>query len=229
MRHLFLFSVFCVLLSGCTTTLHLTTSGYSETQQAELAASLKSALKAHDVNVVHTRVLVPKQFDDASVALNPGFDGASLIQDLDLWLQRQGHKASTEYRFAEGNHFYRQGHVGLYLRNPDASSHYAMPEYLRTQYCKAADGTLAFMPNKQLVLEYEMNGDSDDTLLREEGTWQLNGTVLTLTLKRQDYAFTLTKEKRSTPYGMKPADVFKPRSDHSDKPVLGCDFLIIYI
>ncbi len=224
-------------LSGCTKTkLHLVNQGYSDKQMNELA----TALKNQGIDVTLSTISMPKEFPSSAIALNPNFRDSSFLDKIQTILIAQDFEQATELRFAQGNHFYGPNHVGLYLRN-ELNSNSKMPPYLRTQYCKNADSTMMFKANGEFILEYEAK-NYDDKLQQVHGKYSFNGRKLTLSLhsssnssrnEAKEHTFILHQETRPTPFGDKPADVFKPQNNITEKShtlkQLTCDFLIIYM
>jgi hypothetical protein len=223
--NLYGYILFFIVLSGCTNTkLHIVNQGYSDTKINQLTLALAN----EGVDVIISNLTIPTSFPDSALALNPNFRDLSFINAIQHTLTKQGFPTATELRFAQGKHFYSTSHLGLYLRNKlDRSSR--MPPYLRTQYCKNADSTIMFKPNGEFTLEYESN-NYDEQLKQVKGRYTFVGKKLTLRphrLKAQH--FTLYKETRPTPFGDKPADVFKPKNKSHKVKQLKCDFLIIYM
>ena len=220
-------------LAGCSKTkLHLVNEGYS-IQQVD---KLTNELTHQGIEVTVSTLPIPSEFPNNSLAMNPGFSDLSFISVIQNILTEQGYSRAAELRFTQGKHFYNLGHVGLYLRNPlDSTS--KMPAYLRTQYCKSADSTIMFTSNGKFILEFD--GKTYDAPLQEiRGNYIFDGNTLTLQpyfkegsqqnkLAMQHFSFY--REQRATPFGDKPADVFKPHHKSHSVKQLNCDFLIIYM
>ncbi len=206
--------------------IHLVTQGYSEGEREKL----KNEFSQLGMQVVYSDVTIPQTFPDSSVAINPKFNNLELIKDIDAILQSNGLQVSREFRFSDGNHVYTGENVGVYIRNPETANEYAPPPYLRTQFCKLADGTLALNKNNSAVLEFEFNNDDSDQIITHHGVWKFNANQLSVSFDHFGQTFTLVKEMRETSYGDRPADVFKPKQKkESALGILNCDFMIIYI
>ena len=221
---------FLLLLSGCASTqLHLVTQGYTIEQVENIKNELSPLLVEYDLEIVISDILIPNHFPDASIALNPADEHRLLITKLDTWLEGAGHKVSQEFRFAEGNHYYNKGHLGFYLRKPGSEQQVQLPPYLRTQFCKLADGTLALNKNGKAILEYELNNDGSDDMTRETGKWSFIGDKLILNIADEQYTFKRVEETKETYIGPRPADVFKPIKQQEHPSIFNCEFLIIYM
>lgn len=223
MRYFLLLLV--VLLSACSSKqVHIYNQGYSERQ----IDFLKTQIEAQGYKVQLPQVAIPREFPQTSLAMNPGFNDTSFYQFLNQLLLVQGYGQASEYRFAQGLHFYSKNEIGLYLKNPDYVV-VDMPPYLRTQYCKSSIGaTIQFTPQGKFHLEYEVA--KVEELQVESGQYLFDGKTLDLysdTLGQISYR--LAKEERETPYGLRPADVFKPVKSNHALGSLNCEFLIIYI
>ncbi|WP_372770958.1 hypothetical protein [Pseudoalteromonas sp.] len=228
MKHLVLLSLF--LLTACANTqLHLVTKGYSKSEVAALKTSLSEQLEGEKIDVVLSEIAIPKNFPNATLALNPNFNQPEIIARLDNWLVVNGHKTSQEFRFSEGNHYYSKSHLGLYLRKPGTERQVDLPPYLRTQYCDVADGTLALNKNGQAILEYELTGNGSDKIDVLNGQWLFVSNQLSVDFKYLNQTFTLVKEEKQTHLGPRPADVFRPTKQLAKKHILNCEFLIIYM
>ena len=215
-----------LLILGCQNpTVHVVQKGYSDTNIAKLI----SEIELLGFNVKKSDINIPSDFSDSSIAMNPSFTDFTLLQKLNRVLTTLGYSSATEYRFAEGQHFYNKGNLGLYLREPSISPEPNVPPYLRTQFCKYADGTLQLSKQGVFKLEYE-NPVARDDLLVFSGTWSFNANQLTLNSKEYDnQIFTMNKEKKSTHMGLKLADVFKPENKNHAFMPFNCEYLIIYM
>lgn len=221
--------IVCVLLllSGCQSfTIHITANGIPPEQLEKL----KSELLTVADEVKETELNIPKEFPNTVIASNPGYFNygkIAAIQDM-LWNNELG--VATELKFAQGLHFYNNGHIGLYLRHPDLQDIPLMPPYLRTQYCEFADATIQFYKTGKFELEYENPEDVTGVMLTQQGNWLYDGSRLSLTSENgvEVQSFILSQENKETQWGPRPADVFTPMQDTSFAP-LKCEFLIIYV
>ncbi|MFY8352225.1 hypothetical protein AAEU29_16915 [Pseudoalteromonas sp. SSM20] len=219
-----------LLLTACVNTqLHLVTKGYSKSEVATLKTSLSEHLENQKIDVVLSEIVIPANFPNATLALNPTYNQPEIIARLDNWLVANGHKTSQEFRFSEGNHYYSKAHLGLYLRKPGTERQVDLPPYLRTQYCDVADGTLALNKDGQAVLEYELIGDGGDKIDTLSGQWFFADNHLTVDFKNLRQTFKLAKEEKQTHLGPRPADVYNPTKQLAQKHILNCEFLIIYM
>lgn len=220
-------SVLLLLLCGCQSlTLHITAQGI----EPEKLKKLKQSLSEISDDVIVTELSIPPEFPNTVIAANPGYRGyenLAHIRDI-LWEHQFGD--ATELRFAQGNHFYLDGNIGVYLRNPSLQGVPNIPPYLRTQYCEFADATLMFNKDNSFELEYEDMDNIMGDLLTSKGVWQFNGKQITLftTQGIQLQHYVLSKQEKETQWGPKPADVYIPQSTSEITP-LNCEFLIIYV
>jgi len=215
-----------LIICGCSTkTIHLYNQGYSEDE----ISHLKDSLVQQGYTVERPDVRVPNEFPNVVIALNPAFSDQDFYRYINQQLIDKGFGTATEFRFAQGQHFYSKNDVGIYLKNPNQLEQ-PMPPYLRTQYCKTSSGaTILFNDNNKFVLEYE-NNHYDEVLIKLNGEYSFDGTMLTLfPADMAKHAYRLHKEVRETPYGDRPADVFKPIANNSPLGEFNCEFLIIYI
>ncbi|NQY62717.1 MAG: hypothetical protein HRT38_03155 [Alteromonadaceae bacterium] len=212
---------------GCQNpTLYVVQKGYSDKNISKLI----SEVELLGFNVKKSNISIPNEFSDSSIAMNPGFSDFSLLHKLNGVLTTLGYSNATEYRFAEGQHFYNKRILGLYLRKPGVSLVSDVPPYLHTQFCKYAEGTLQLTEQGTFSLEYENPAAKDDDLLVVSGTWFFNSDKLTLNSKAtNEQIFIKTKEKKSTYMGIKPADVFKPQVQNHPFMPFNCEYLIIYM
>ena len=228
MKYLALLSL--LLLTACANTqLHLVTKGYSNSEIEALKNSLSEQLVDEKIDVVRSSISIPSNFPNASLALNPSFNQPEVIANLDKWLVANGHKTSREFRFSEGNHYYSKAHLGLYIRKPGTEGQVDLPPYLRTQYCDVADGTLALNKDGEAILEYELIGDGSDIIDTLNGQWLFENNQLSVDFRTINQTFKLVKQEKETHLGPRPADVYKPMQQLAKKPILNCEFLIIYI
>lgn len=216
-----------VMIGGCQSlTIHVTAQGI----KAERLEILRQSLSEVADEVVITELTIPKEFPNTVIAVNPAYvDYARLasIQDM-LWSQNYG--VATELRFAQGNHFYLNSNIGIYLRHPALQRVPIIPPYLRTQYCDFADATLMFNKDNSFKLEYENTEDIMGDLLTSTGVWQFDGQRLLLfgAKGEQLQQYDLSRQMKETQWGPKPADIYVAR-DVSNLSPLNCEFLIIYM
>lgn len=215
-----------VIIGGCQSlTIHIS----SQEIEPEKLAILKQSLSEISDKVKITELSIPKEFPNTVIAANPGYTNygtLAAIKDL-LWHLDFGE--ATELRFAQGNHFYLQNNLGIYLRNPTLQGVPTLPPFLRTQYCNITDATLMFKKDHSFELEYENPSNIMD-LLTFSGNWMFNDKSLTLhnsegTLLQQ---FLLSKQNKETQWGLRPADVYTPTIDADFSP-FNCEFMIIYV
>lgn len=231
MKVLLLKLLLAALLSGCShTKIHLV---HQQLSKAKIS-SLVNAFEQENINVVVSTAVVPSEFPDVSLAMNPGYSDFALIEKIKQTLAIHSLSVVQEFRFAQGQHFYNGNNIGVYLKD---SSNRVMPSYLRTQYCKYADATIQFSSNNTFTVEYEANSldkvekmeDAEQQLSTILGHYDFDGKKLSLFLENgTTQRFTYAKEEKETHLGPRQADTFKPLQLHQQS-VLNCEFLIIYM
>lgn len=221
-----IFIILIALISACSTHIHLVTEGYSQQKVTHLRQSLVES----GYQVTAQNIVIPEEFPNSVIAVNPSYRSFKTIEDLRLLLGQLGFSPAVERRFGQGHHFYTKDNIGLYLRNPDVVTEGKMPPYLRTQYCNKGDANLEFKSSGEFILETERY-DNDDYLLEySKGKWQLVNRILTLQLDNGKVAiFTKDQQQVETHQGLKPADVFIPKRENAAMKQLSCKFLIIYM
>ena len=225
-----------LVLAGCSQTphIHIISHGYSNEELAQLSRSLQEL----DVQVtINETVMIPAEFEASSLAINPGFYQPHLISEIERLLIAQEFKRPDIYRFAQGKHFYNGHNIGLYLKNPTAINDYAIPRYIRTQYCNAADGVLQLAKNGDFIYEYELltsstendiDSDNDFEVVELIGQWQFDQRFLTLHQQEAVIQrFLFSQGEKQTFFGPKAADIFTPKITSSNQ-ALNCELLIIY-
>ncbi|OUL55949.1 hypothetical protein B1199_19780 [Pseudoalteromonas ulvae] len=223
-----------LVLTACTQTPHIyvISQGYSSEELAPLISELNT-LEAQVT--VSDAVQIPSEFDETSLAVNPGFHQSQLLNKIENLLSDKGFKRADIYRFAQGKHFYNGNNIGLYVKNPVVVNDYVMPSYIRTQYCNTADGVLQLAKNGDFVYEYELlnstknnESESEFSIIKLSGQWQFDQRYLTLEQHEtiiQRYHFS--QGEKPTFFGPKAADIFTPKLN-STNPALNCELLIIY-
>ena len=217
----------CIIyLSGCSQTrVHVVTYGFDAQQRQNILKQFE--LKGLDAKL--SDATVPLEFPAVSLAMNPNYHDYKTIALIDEILHTLNLTREQEYRFAQGQHFYSEDNLGLYLKNPQYKSE-PMPAFLRTQYCKTVDATVQFQSDGQFVIEYERKNDESDELQYQHGQYQFNGSVLELLPNNlPKIHYQLNKEQRETYAGLKDADVFYPKSSLNHWPLAECELLIIYM
>lgn len=223
----YILSLLVLFLLGCQNpTIYVVQEGYSDEKITKLVSNIASL----GFDVKKSDISIPDNFYDSSIAMHPDFRDFVLLKELHDVLSTLGYSSAREYRFAQGQHFYNKSNLGLYLRNSSVASKPKIPPYLRTQFCKYAEGTLQFTNKGIYNLEYDNQADRDGDLLVSTGTWFFHANKLTLISKEYgEQVFTRYNENKETYLGMKPADVYKPKNnDHAFLP-FNCSYLIIYM
>ena len=220
------FIVLLLILSACSTKVHLITEGYSDEKVNSLQQQLIE--KGYQVNVQN--IAIPAEFPNSVIAINPSYQNFATINELSTLLDLLSFAPAVERRFGQGRHFYTSNNIGMYLRSPNINPDDSMPPYLRTQYCKKGDANLEFNTNGEFTLETEQYVNDDYALEYNKGKWWLTNRVLTLTLNNGESArFIKTQQQVETHQGMKTADVFIPKKENAELKELSCKFLIIYM
>jgi len=215
-----------VLITACSTHIHLVTEGYSQQKVTQIRQSLIDS----GYKVTTESIVIPKEFPNSVIAVNPSYRSFSTIENLRQLLSQLTAEPAVERRFGQGRHFYTANNIGLYLRNPDFVTEDRMPPYLRTQYCKKGDANLEFKSNGEFILEAERLVNDDYVLEYSNGKWQLANRMLTLHLENGTVAkFVKDQQQIETHQGLKPADVFLPKKENEAMKQLSCKFLIIYM
>ncbi len=190
--------------------------------------TIETALIQSGWRVSQSPIAIPAEFPDAVLATNPAYRDTQAISDIKNILKGQGFTEPTEYKFAEGKHFFSMNNIGIYLRNSEQALQPLQPDFIRTDHCAAGDATLNLSPQGQAVLEYERPINDNFELEQHTGTWQFDGAQLSVTLNRAQQVFKLTHEQRPIWRGLSPADIYTPIQDSNFK-VLNCTFLLIYL
>lgn len=220
------FIALLLILSACSTQVHLITEGYS----AEKVNALQQQLIEKGYQVKLQNIAIPAEFPNSVIAINPSYQSFTTINELSTLLESLSFAPAVERRFGEGRHFYTKKNIGMYLRSPNTNPADSMPPYLRTQYCKKGDANLEFNKNGEFTLETELYVNDDYALEYNKGKWCFTNRVLTLTLDNGVIAkFIKTQQQVETHQGMKTADVFIPKKENAGLKELSCKFLIIYM
>ena len=212
-----------LLLTGCSTNIHLFTQGYPQHKIKQLLQQLRD----RGFVVYHSDNTIPLQFQNSVIAVNPQFNQLSLIAQLQDILVQSQFPAATELRFGQGNHFYSADHIGLYLRHPDFKYPAKIPPYIVSRGCNT---TLEFNNNSRFILEITRVGQEQYQLSYQEGRWQYDGKILRLNFSNGDiFIYQRNQEQRTTYQGLRPADVFKPLSGNRSNPSYHCEYEVIYL
>jgi len=219
--------ILLLVLSGCQSPkIYIINQGYSENQ----ISSFKQAFKEQGLAVYESQVNIPKEFSDVALATNIGFSDQKLINKVQSILNKSGLTQAEHYRFKQGNHYYSDNNIGIYLNNPNRLNKEDLPPYLTTQNCDFADATLQFIKSGEFVLEYENRPYTDDKLHKTSGFWRYKNNKLTLTGKSiESQAYQQSNETMQTHLGLRPGEVFKPQINTNSLPALNCEFSIVYM
>lgn len=190
--------------------------------------AIETALIQSGWQVSQSTIAIPAEFPNATIATNPAYRDTQAITEIENILKGQGFAEPTEYKFAEGKHFFSMNNIGIYLRNSEQALQPLPPSFIRTDQCAAGDATLNLEPQGQAVLEYEKPTNDNFELEQHTGTWAFDGVQLKIQLNHAQQAFQLTHEQRETWRGPSPADIYTP-TQNSDFKVLNCTFLLIYL
>lgn len=190
--------------------------------------AIETALIHSGWQVDQSTIAIPAEFPNAAIATNPAYRDTQAITEIENILKGQGFTELTEYKFAEGKHFFSMNNIGIYLRNSEQVSQPLPPSFIRTDHCASGDATLNLTPQGQAVLEYERPINDNFELEQHKGTWDFDGEQLKVQLNHTQQAFLLTHEQRPIWRGLSPADIYTPTQD-SDFKVLNCTFLLIYL
>lgn len=216
-----------VLLFGCQSPkVYIINQGYTHKQLSDF----KNAFKLQGIAVYESQVNIPQEFSDVSLATNIGFSDQKLINQVQSVLNEFGLSNASHYRFKQGNHYYSDNNIGVYLKNPNRLNKADLPPYLTTQNCITADATLQLSKSGRFVLEYENRPYTDDKLHKTSGFWRYVGGELTLTgewIETQYYR--QSHETMRTHLGLRPGEVFKPQINTNRLPALNCEFSIVYM
>ncbi|MGR3969720.1 hypothetical protein [Shewanella sp. 1180_01] len=190
--------------------------------------AIETALIQSGWQVNQSTIAIPAEFPNTAITTNPAYRDSQAITEIEDLLKGQGFAEPTEYKFAEGKHFFSINNIGIYLRNSEQVLQPLPPDFIRTDHCTAGDATLNLSPQGQAVLEYERPINDNFELEQHTGTWQFDGAQLSVTLNRAQQVFKLTHEQRPIWRGLSPADIYTPIQDSNFK-VLNCTFLLIYL
>ncbi|SFD29467.1 hypothetical protein [Pseudoalteromonas denitrificans] len=222
-----LLMILLVLLSGChTPKIYIINQGYSQKQ----LSSFKQAFKQQGLTVYDSQVNIPQEFTDVALATNIGFSDQELINKVQSILNGFELSNAEHYRFKQGNHYYSDNNIGVYLKNPNRLDKEDLPPYLTTQNCITADATLQLNKSGKFVLEYENRPYTDDKLHKVSGFWRYVGGELILTGKLvEPQYYQQSNETMQTHLGLRPGEVFKPKMNKHSLPALNCEFSIVYM
>ena len=223
----FLIISFALFLVTCQSPkVYLINQGYSNEQ----VLVIQQALIDKGLNVVEANVVIPQEFSDTAVATNIGFSDQKLINQVQIVLSDFGLSPMSHYRFKQGNHYYSDNNIGLYLKNPNRLNKEDIPPYLTTQNCETADATLQLSKSGKFVLEYENRPYTDDKLHKVFGFWRYVSGKLTLTGELIDaQTYQQSDEIMQTHLGLRPGEIFTPKTNSNSFPALNCEFSIVYM
>jgi hypothetical protein len=219
--------ILLIVLSGCQSPkIYIINQGYSQKQ----VSSFKKEFKLHGLTVYESQVNIPQEFSDVSFATNIGFSDQKLINQVQSILNKFGLTNADHYRFKQGNHYYSDNNIGVYLKNPNRLDKEDIPPYLTTQNCITADATLQLSKSGEFVLEYENRPYTDDVLYKRSGVWRYVDSKLTLTGESiESQTYLQSHETMQTHLGLRPGEVFKPQINTNSLPALNCEFSIVYM
>jgi hypothetical protein len=218
--------IWLITLSGCATKVHLITQGYQKDDIAKISQQLRE--KGFDVE--RSTSLMPNSYPSSVIAMHPAHQSALDMTTLQSFLTDNAFEVATELRFGQNSHYYNQGHVGLYLRHPNVNLNAVMPYYVESVGCKTGYATLAFQPDKTMLLETEVRINNKLELHTEYGRWLFDGSLLTITLNNNQMAqFSQRKISRETALGSKPALLYSPTTNNHQNDALKCHFEVVFI
>jgi len=219
--------ILLILLSGCQSPkIYIINQGYSQKQ----LSSFKKEFKLNGLTVYESQVNIPQEFSDVSLATNIGFSDQKLINQVQSILNQFGLSNAEHYRFKQGNHYYSDNNIGVYLKNPNRLDKEDIPPYLTTQNCITADATLQLDKSGRFILEYENRPYTDDVLYKRSGVWRYVDSKLTLTGESiESQTYLQSNETMQTHLGLRPGEVFKPQINTNSLPALNCEFSIVYM
>lgn len=218
--------IWLVVLSGCATKVHLITQGYQEDDIARISHQLR----AKGFNVERSTSSIPNSYPNSVIAMHPAHKPTLDMTTLQSFLIENTFDAAAELRFGQNRHYYNQGHVGLYLRHPDVNPNAVMPYYVESVGCKTGYATLAFQPDKTMLLETEIRIGNKLELHTEHGRWLFDGSLLTITLNNNQLAkFSQRKIIRDTALGPKLALLYSPTTNNHQNDALKCHFEVVFI
>jgi len=220
--------IICILLlSACQSPkVYIINQGYSD----QKISQFKQAFKVQGLIVIESQVDIPKEFSDVALATNIGFSDQTLINQVQQILNQFGLSQTEHYRFKQGNHYYSNNNIGIYLKNPNRSDEENLPPYLTTQNCAFADATLQFIKSGEFVLEYENRPYTDDKLYKLSGLWRYVDGKLTLTGESiESQVYQQSNVTMQTHLGLRPGEEFKPQTTSNKFSALNCEYSIIYM
>ena len=221
---IFVFITLC--LSGCATTVHLVTNGYSKQEVNQFEQQLIN--KGFDVEI--NNILIPKNYPHSVIAISPAHKPAQDLSLLKDFIHDNKLEQATELRFGQSRHYYHQGHIGLYLRHPEINPEDAMPPYLASVGCKTGYATIAFRPDHTVEFETEIHQDGQYRLQFKQGNWLYDGNTLAITLDTDEEAhFSRRDITRETSVGVKPALLFSPITKNHFYAPLNCHFEVVFM
>lgn len=220
------FLVFCLLINGCTTQVHLITQGYTSIQTANITDKINNS----GFSVANSTINIPSHYPSSVLALNPAHTAHQDIPKLQQILNELGYNTAEVLRFGTNKHFYNNGHIGLYLRHPSINPNSLMPPYIESVQCSSGYATLGFNANQKMHLETGKNINGELELFIQHGQWSFNGTLLSITLPGQPLAtFRKTDVTRDTALGFRPALLYAPQQNNHIISALNCNFEVIFM
>ena len=213
------------LLSACSTpTVYIVHQGVAK----ERLAALTEQLEQQGLSVEASDALVPGEFPDVALASNPSMLGDTLFTTIEQTLDALGWDAPKHFKFAQGNHYYRDKNIGLYLRNPEVR---LMPPIMGTRGCIDFSATIEYFRDRRAVFEYEhYNADTDSyEFTLHEGRYRASGDQLFLYFEQDtNLQLTIHQDMVDTHVGKRPADfIHFPLSTFVDSAEV-CRFDAVY-
>lgn len=216
----------CLLISGCTTQVHLITQGFNEEQQADLERKIKLA----GFKVKNASIAMPNHYPNTVIALNPAHSRTQDIPNLQQLVQQLQLDTAEILRFGANKHFYNNGHIGLYLRHPDTNLNTQMPPYIESANCASGYATLGFSANQTMHLETGIETNGEQALVTAHGHWSFDGSLLTISLPKQPQAtFKKSQKTQETYLGARPSYVYTPQQQDHKTVALNCHFEVIFM
>jgi len=191
------------LLSACAgTTVHIIEHGI----KTEKVSELEEQLAALGYAVERSDALVPDSFADVSIATNPSVTDPAVLAPIITTLSNMGWEDPKKYQFAQGNHFYHNNHIGVYLRNPDQR---LMPPIMGSRKCGAFSATLEYGLSGEAIFEYEVVNRDDEVLQSNvfKGRYAAADDKLTLSIPSLiNQTFVIQSDRVDTHVGLRRAD-----------------------
>jgi hypothetical protein len=214
-----------ILLLGCILTACQQPTIYVYTQDLsqDRLQQLDNALSAQTLPYLYTQLPVPSAFSAATIILSSKQILSQKTEHLASLLQDLGYLPHVSYTSLE-NHYYDNGNIGLYIKNPNADVKFTMPSALFTTGCldDRFNGMAANFFEKHVV--FKLPNGADVQL-----DWEYIYNYLVIYYRNTSQSYTHLTPLVATPFGEKPSDTFNFNAQIDNPKILNCSLQIVYM